>query len=180
MVYNAPMHKESIFLVGPMGAGKSTVGKALAEKLHYQFIDSDHVIEERTGATIPMIFDIEGEAGFRAREAVVIDELSKQSEVVLATGGGVVETESNRQHLRSRGYVVYLQSSVESLIQRTKHDRNRPLLQTDNPAQVLRDLMEKREPWYIEMADLVIQTQQVPVYKVVKQIVESLEKEKIV
>lgn len=174
------MHKESIFLVGPMGAGKSTVGKLLAEKLHYQFVDSDHEIEAKTGATIPMIFDIEGESGFRNREALMIDELSEKSEVVLATGGGVVETESNRQHLRSRGFVVYLQSPVEALIQRTKHDRNRPLLQTENPAQVLRDLMTKREPWYLEMADLVVETQQVPVHRVVKQIVERLEAEQIV
>ena len=135
-----------------MGAGKSTVGKLLAEKLNYQFVDSDHEIEAKTGANIPMIFDIEGEAGFRVREAAMIDELTQRSEVVLATGGGVVETESNRQHLRSRGFVVYLKSPVEALIQRTKHDRNRPLLQTDNPAQVLRDLMKKREPWYLELS----------------------------
>lgn len=163
-----------------MGAGKSTVGKLLAEKLHYQFVDSDHEIEARTGATIPMIFDIEGESGFRSREASMVDELSQRQEVVLATGGGVVETESNRQHLRTRGFVVYLKSSVDALISRTKHDRNRPLLQTDNPAQVLRDLMEKREPWYIEMADMVIETQQMPVHRVVKQIVDRLEAEKIV
>jgi len=180
ILYNVLMHKESIFLVGPMGAGKSTVGKCLADKLHYDFVDSDHEIEAKTGATIPMIFDIEGEQGFRSREALMVDELSQRSEVVLATGGGVVETESNRQHLRTRGFVVYLQSPVEALIQRTKHDRNRPLLQTDNPAQVLRDLMKKREPWYLEMADLVIETQQVPVHRVVKQIIERLELEKIV
>ena len=173
------MYKESIFLVGPMGAGKSTVGRLLAEKLRYSFVDSDHEIEARTGATIPMIFDIEGETGFRTREATMIDELSERSEVVLATGGGVVETESNRQHLRTRGFVVYLKSPVESLIQRTKHDRNRPLLQTENPAQVLRDLMKRREPWYIEMADLIIETQQVPVHRVVKQIIDCLESEHI-
>ena len=150
------MHKESIFLVGPMGAGKSTVGRYLADKLHYDFVDSDHVIEERTGTTIPTIFDIEGESGFRDREESVLDDLTQLPETVLATGGGVVEREHNRQHIRSRGFVVYLRSPVENLIQRTKHDRNRPLLQTDNPEQVLRDLMERREPWYLEMADLVI------------------------
>ncbi len=163
-----------------MGAGKSTVGRLIAEKLHYQFVDSDHEIEERTGATIPMIFDFEGEAGFREREELMIDELSERTEVVLATGGGVVEREKNRQHLRTRGFVVYLKSPVEALIQRTKHDRNRPLLQTDNPEKVLADLMEKREPWYLEMADLVIETQQVPVHRVVKQILDRLEEEQIV
>lgn len=163
-----------------MGAGKSTVGRLVAEKLNYQFVDSDHEIEARTGATIPMIFDIEGESGFREREEHMVDELTQRNEVVLATGGGVVEREVNRQHLRSRGFVVYLKSPVESLIQRTKHDRNRPLLQTENPAKVLTDLMTKREPWYIEMADLVIETQQVPVHRVVKQIIDALEEQQIV
>ncbi len=174
------MHKESIFLVGPMGAGKSTVGRLLAEKMLYHFVDSDHEIEARTGASIPMIFDIEGESGFREREAQIIDELTQRTETVLATGGGVVECEVNRQHLRSRGFVVYLKSPVEALIQRTKHDRNRPLLQTDDPAKVLRELMEKREPWYIEMADLVVETQQVSVHRVVKQVLERLSAEKII
>ncbi len=178
--YNALMHKESIFLVGPMGAGKSTVGRLLAEKLAYQFVDSDHEIEARTGAAISMIFDIEGEAGFREREEQVIDDLTQRTETVLATGGGVVEREVNRQHLRSRGFVVYLKSPVEALIQRTKHDRNRPLLQTENPAEVLRELMVRREPWYIEMADLVIETQQVSVHRVVKQVIDRLIEENIV
>jgi len=173
------MHKDSIFLIGPMGAGKSTVGKLLAEKLHYDFVDSDHEIEARTGATIPMIFDIEGEAGFRDREVAAIDDLTQRTLCVVATGGGVVEREENRQHLRSRGFVVYLQSNVESLIQRTKHDRNRPLLQTQNPEQVLQDLMERREPWYLEMADLVVPTQQVSVHRVVKKIYDELIKREL-
>lgn len=163
-----------------MGAGKSTVGRALAERLHYEFVDSDHEIEDRTGASIPMIFDIEGEQGFRDREEGVIDDLSQRSETILATGGGVVERENNRKHLRTRGFVVYLKSPVEALIQRTKHDRNRPLLQQDNPGQVLRDLMERREPWYMEMADLVVETQQVPVHRVVKKIVDHLQAEQMV
>jgi len=173
------MHRESIFLIGPMGAGKSTVGKFLAEKLHFEFVDSDHVIEERTGTTIPTIFDIEGESGFRDREEAVVDELTQLHDTVLATGGGVVERESNRQHLRSRGFVVYLKSPVENLIARTKHDRNRPLLQNDNPEQVLRDLMARREPHYLEMADLVVETQQASVFKVVKTIIEALKKENL-
>ncbi len=174
------MHKESIFLVGPMGAGKSTVGRVLAERLQYEFVDSDHVIEERTGASIPMIFDIEGESGFRDREEGVLDDLTQRPQLVLATGGGVVEREENRKHLRSRGFVVYLKSPVESLIQRTKHDRNRPLLQQPNPGKVLRELMERREPWYMEMADLVIETQQVPVHRVVKKIVDQLHAEQVI
>jgi shikimate kinase len=174
------MHKESIFLIGPMGAGKSTVGRVLAERLQYDFVDSDHEIEARTGATIPMIFDIEGEAGFRDREESVIDDLSQRPQIVLATGGGAVERENNRKHLRTRGFVVYLKSPVESLIQRTKHDRNRPLLQNANPEKVLRELMERREPWYLEMADLVIETQQVPVHRVVKTILDQLAQEQII
>jgi len=174
------MHKESIFLIGPMGAGKSTVGRILAERLNYEFIDSDHVIERRTGASIPMIFDIEGESGFRDREESVVDDLTAHPQIVLATGGGVVERENNRKHLRSRGFVVYLKSPVESLIQRTKHDRNRPLLQQGNPAKVLQELMLKREPWYIEMADLVIETQQMPVHRVVKQIMDQLQEEQVI
>ena len=174
------MYKESIFLIGPMGAGKSTVGRILAERLQYDFVDSDHVIEARTGASIPMIFDIEGEPGFRDREECVIDDLTQRPQTILATGGGVVEREENRKNLRSRGFVVYLKSPVESLIQRTKHDRNRPLLQHANPAKVLRELMVRREPWYLEMADLVIETQQVPVHKVVKQIIDQLHEEQVI
>jgi len=173
------MHRESIFLIGPMGAGKSTVGKFLAEKLRFEFVDSDHVIEERTGTTIPTIFDIEGEKGFRDREETVIDELTQWPETVVATGGGVVEREPNRQHLRSRGFVVYLKSPVENLIARTRHDRNRPLLQNDNPEKVLRDLMERREPHYLDMADLVVETQQASVFKVVKTIIEALKQENL-
>lgn len=173
------MHKENIFLVGPMGVGKSTVGRVLSEKLHYDFVDSDHEIEDKTGATIPMIFDIEGESGFRQREANVIDELTQRTETVLATGGGAVLNVENRKHLRSRGFVVYLRSSVDALVQRTKHDRNRPLLQTDNPRQVLTDLMKQRDPLYHEVADLVIETEQLPVHRVVKKIMDKLEAEKL-
>lgn len=174
------MHNQSIFLVGPMGAGKSTVGRFLAERLGYEFIDSDHEIEDRTGVTIPMIFDIEGEAGFRQREIAVIDELTQRPSIVLATGGGVVLAEDNRRALRSRGFVIYLRSSVESLVQRTKNDRNRPLLQTGDPETVIRQILEARDPLYVEIADLVIETQQVSVFRVVKHIHETLEAQGIV
>lgn len=163
-----------------MGAGKSTVGRFLADKLHYQFLDSDHVIEDKTGATIPMIFDIEGESGFRAREKSAIDDLTQQSEIVLATGGGAILNPDNRKNLRSRGFVVYLKSSVDSLVQRTRHDRNRPLLQTEKPEQVLKKLIEERGPLYEEVSDLVIQTEQVSVHRVVKQILDKLAEQKII
>lgn len=174
------MYKESIFLIGPMGAGKSTVGRILAEKLNYQFVDSDHEIEAKTGATIPMIFDIEGESGFRVREMHAIDELTQRSETVLATGGGAIIKEENRKHLRSRGFVVYLKSPVESLVQRTAHDRNRPLLQTGDPEAVLRQLLVEREPYYCEVADLIIETEQASVHRVVRQILDALENEDLI
>lgn len=173
------MHKESIFLIGPMGAGKSTVGRLLANRLGYKFVDSDHNIEDKTGATIPMIFDIEGEVGFRLREKASIDELTQLPEAVLATGGGVILDEENRKNLRSRGFVVYLKSSAEALFHRTRHDKNRPLLQADNPAKVLADILKAREPFYIEVADLVIETETLSAYKVVKQIIDTLEEQNI-
>ena len=163
-----------------MGAGKSTVGRFLAQRMGYEFLDSDHEIEARTGVTIPMIFDIEGEAGFRDREVAVIDDLTQQKNLVLATGGGAVLREENRRALCSRGFVVYLRASVDSLIARTKNDRSRPLLQTDNPEQVIRELLEKRDPIYMELADLVVETQQVSVYRVVKHIHETLESQGVV
>ncbi len=163
-----------------MGAGKSTVGRFLAQRMGYEFLDSDNEIEARTGVTIPMIFDIEGEAGFRDREVAVIDDLTQQKNLVLATGGGAVLREENRRALCSRGFVVYLRASVDSLIARTKNDRSRPLLQTDNPEQVIRELLEKRDPIYMELADLVVETQQVSVYRVVKHIHETLESQGVV
>lgn len=174
------MQRESIFLVGPMGSGKSTVGRILAEKLHYQFLDSDHVIEERTGTTIPTIFDIEGEAGFRDREQAVIEELTQLPETVLATGGGAVLRPENRRVLGARGFVVYLKSPVHALVQRTRMDRNRPLLQTDDPEAVLRKIVEEREPLYLEVADMVVETEYASVHRVVKQIMERLEEEQII
>ena len=124
----------NIFLVGMMGAGKTSVGKMLARNLGKAFHDSDHVIESRTGVKIPVIFELEGEAGFRAREAAVIEELTALQEVVLATGGGAVLDASNRALLQAGGTVVYLRASVNELWNRTRHDRNRPLLQTRRPA----------------------------------------------
>ncbi len=148
----------NIFLVGLMGAGKTTVGRALAKRLNKQFIDSDHEIEARTGAAIPLIFEIEGEASFRQREAEVIRDLTAQQDIVLATGGGVVLSAENRAYLKSRGTVIYLRASVNNLLQRTSHDKNRPLLQTADPRKTLEELSRIREPLYNEVADIVIDT----------------------
>lgn len=148
----------NIFLVGLMGAGKTTVGRALAKKLNKRFIDSDHEIEERTGATIPLIFEIEGEAAFRQREAEVIRDLTAQQDIVLATGGGAVLNAESRAYLKSRGTVIYLRASVNSIVQRTSHDKNRPLLQTGDPRKTIEELSRIREPLYNEVAHIVIDT----------------------
>lgn len=166
--------------MGPMGAGKSTVGRLLAEQLGYTFCDSDHEIEARTGATIPMIFDIEGEQGFRQREAQVIDELTQLPQIVLATGGGAVLRPDNRKLLRSRGFVIYLQSDVDNLFNRVKHDRNRPLLQNEDPKATLAAILKEREPLYKEVADLVVQTEAVSVGLVVRKILNELKQQNIV
>ena len=167
----------NVFLVGPMGAGKSTIGRLLAKELHYPFKDSDREIEARTGADIPWIFDVEGEEGFRQREEAMIAELVQERGIVLATGGGVVMREANRRALASNGLVVYLRTSVEQQLQRTAKDRQRPLLQTADPEKVLRELMERREPLYREIAHLVIDTDQRGPKVVVNTIIAQLGRE---
>ncbi len=164
----------NIFLVGLMGAGKTTVGKQLAKSLDKTFYDSDHEIERRCGVNIPLIFELEGEAGFRKREALAIAELSQLQDVVLATGGGAVLLQENRQVLSSRGQVVYLRASVDELWNRTRGDRNRPLLQTDDPRERLQTLFAQRDPLYNEVADFVIDTGGQPVSAIVAQIENSL------
>jgi len=148
----------NIFLIGPMGAGKSTIGRQLARELKLEFLDTDREIEDRSGADIPWIFDVEGEAGFRKREANMIAELSQQRDVVMATGGGAVESADNRQHLSARGTVVYLFATVEQQLERTSKDKNRPLLQNEDPEQVLRDLFASRHALYEETADIQVAT----------------------
>jgi len=148
----------NIFLVGMMGAGKTSVGRVLAKRLNKAFYDSDHVIEQRTGVKIPVIFEIEGEPGFRHRESVVLDELTALDNIVLATGGGAVLAQANRERLRNRGTVVYLRASVKDLLNRTRHDKNRPLLQTADPRARLNELYEKRDPLYREVAHVTIDT----------------------
>jgi shikimate kinase len=148
----------SIFLVGMMGAGKTSVGKLLARRLGKTFHDSDQVIESRTGVKIPIIFELEGEDGFRAREAAVISELSALKDIVLATGGGVVLNPRNRELLKARGTVVYLRASVNELWNRTRHDRNRPLLRTADPYARLCELHAERDPLYRQVADITVET----------------------
>jgi len=148
----------NIILVGMMGAGKTTVGRLLAKQLGKTFIDSDEEIQRRTGVTIPHIFDIEGEAGFRLRETSAIQDLLNQDNIVLATGGGAVLNPHNRSIMEQNGIVVYLKSSVHDLWQRTRHDHNRPLLQTDNPRAKLQELHDQRDPLYTEVADVIVHT----------------------
>ncbi|MBN2886533.1 MAG: shikimate kinase AroK [Chromatiaceae bacterium] len=166
---------QNIFIVGPMGAGKSTVGRQLAEALSYTFRDSDQEIQRRTGVDIPTIFEFEGEEGFRARERQVIIDLVAEERIVLATGGGVVINAENRQDLAARGVVIYLHCSPEQQHARTARDRNRPLLDTDEPLDRLRELMETRDPLYRQVADLVVSTEKRGTSSVVKEILRRLE-----
>lgn len=165
----------NLILVGPMGAGKSTIGRLLAKELRLPFKDSDKEIEQRTGADIPWIFDVEGEQGFREREQAVIVDLSAADGLVLATGGGAVLRAENRRALHAGGRVVYLHATVEQQIDRTSRDRNRPLLRTADPARVLSELMAIRDPLYREIADVVIETDERPPRMVVLEIIERLE-----
>jgi shikimate kinase len=165
----------SFFLVGPMGAGKSTIGRQLARSLRLQFVDSDREIEKRTGVDIALIFELEGESGFRKREKEVIDELTARCGVVLATGGGAVLARANRNRLSSRGYVIYLYTSVEQQLKRVAHDKNRPLLHTPDPKQTLVELMKVRDPLYRAVADWTIETDGCRVRDVVQKIISHIE-----
>ena len=166
----------NIFLVGLMGSGKTTIGRALAKRLNKRFFDSDHELEARTGASIPLIFEIEGEASFRQREADMIRDLTALEGVVLATGGGSILNPQSRDYLKSRGLVIYLHAGVSSILQRTGHDKNRPLLQTADPRGRLEELALQREPYYQEVADIVIETGRPNVQYLVQTIVACLEK----
>ena len=165
-------HPQNLFLVGPMGAGKSAVGRQLARMLHLEFVDSDAEIESRTGVDIPFIFEKEGEAGFRKREAKVIEDLSQKDGIVLATGGGAIMDPRNRNHLGARGFVVYLKTSVDQQLSRTRKGRNRPLLENGDPRAVLEALMATREPLYREIADLTVDTDRRKVRDVANEILD--------
>ncbi|WP_339803749.1 shikimate kinase AroK [uncultured Marinobacter sp.] len=163
-----------IVLVGPMGAGKSTIGRLLSRELGFQFQDSDRVIEERCGADIPWIFDVEGEAGFRQRESAILRELADDTRVVLATGGGAVMRDDNHEFLKKDAVVVYLKASLEQQIERTSKDRNRPLLQNEDPEAVLRHLFAIRDPIYTGLADIIMHTDRKSPRLVVRQIINRL------
>jgi shikimate kinase len=167
----------NIFIIGPMGAGKSTIGRQLAEALSFRFEDSDLEIQRRTGVDIPTIFEYEGEEGFRNREQQVIADLTAQEGLVLATGGGSILRDVNRQNLAARGVVIYLHCSPEQQYARTSRDRNRPLLHTEDPLERLRGLMAEREPLYRSVADLVVSTEKRGTASVVKEIRRRLETE---
>ena len=170
-----PSHKsQRIFLIGPMGSGKTTIGRQLARACKLEFVDSDAEIVDRTGAEISWIFDIEGESGFRKREKAVIDELTQRSSIVLATGGGSVLDSDNRRNLASRGVVVYIYASLDRLFKRTSKDKSRPLLNHDDPKSILKALQQERDPLYREIADMVIETDDCTVTHAVKQIRKRL------
>jgi shikimate kinase / 3-dehydroquinate synthase len=168
------LNQGNIFLVGLMGSGKSTVGKALAKKLNKRFIDSDHEIEVRTGTSISMIFEVEGEAAFRQREVDVIRDLTAQDGIVLATGGGAVLTPESRRYLHSRGTVIYLRASIHSILHRTRNDRSRPLLRTADPRKKLEELEAQRDPLYREVAHVTIDTGRPNVQYLVQTILSRL------
>ena len=158
-----------------MGAGKSTIGKYLAQHLKLRFVDTDSEIEERTGADIPWIFDVEGEEGFRDREQQVVEEMTLWDDIVLATGGGVVLRPENCRALAARGFVVYLYASVDEQVRRTRRDRRRPLLQKGDPEEVLRSLMATRDPLYREISDHIIETDGCSPRTVAQRLVQELQ-----
>jgi shikimate kinase len=164
----------NFFLVGLMGAGKTTIGRALARKAGKTFYDSDQEIEARTGVRVATIFDIEGEKRFRDRETCVIAELARLNNIVLATGGGAVLRAENRQELKRHGTVIYLRANIDDLLARTQHDRSRPLLQTADPRAKLASLFEERDPLYREIADLIIDTTQQNINMLVTHLEEQL------
>ncbi|OSI10366.1 shikimate kinase [Neisseria zoodegmatis] len=164
----------NLFLIGLMGAGKTTLGKHIAQVLEHSFYDSDQEICRRTGVSIPTIFEVEGEQGFRDREAAIIDELTAMNNIVLATGGGAVIREENRHNLRTRGTVVYLHASPEVLLERTRYDNNRPLLQVENPLAKLQELYQTRDGIYRETAHIIVEANRPNCYKTAEHLLALL------
>lgn len=165
---------DNLYLIGAMGAGKSTVGRALAKTMGKDFVDSDREIEAQTGASISLIFELEGEEGFRRREESMIEQLAERDGIVLATGGGVVLSESNRARLMARGFCIYLDAPVDLLVERTRRDRGRPLLADTDPRERLTDLLEERDPLYRMVADMVLKTDRRTARHVVREIQQRL------
>lgn len=157
-----------------MGAGKSTIGRHLAQMLHLEFHDSDHEIEKRTGADIAWVFDVEGEEGFRVRETQVVADLTEKQGIVLATGGGSIQSKEIRNNLSARGIVVYLETTIDKQVARTQRDKRRPLLQVDDPREVLENLAVTRNPLYEEIADVIVKTDEQSAKVVANQIIEQL------
>lgn len=167
--------KRNIYLIGMPGSGKSTIGRSLAKCLRLTFVDADHAMTDRTGVAIATIFELEGEAGFRQRETALMSELSKRSDILVATGGGAILLGDNRALLRATGVVVYLRAKLDDLWARTQNDTKRPLLRSENPRAVLSSLLEIREPLYAEIADLVVDTAGYPkVTRLAQEIAERL------
>ncbi|MGD8378709.1 MAG: shikimate kinase [Gammaproteobacteria bacterium] len=163
-----------IFLIGPMGAGKTSIGRQLARLAAIPFHDTDLYIQQRTGVDIPLIFDIEGEAGFRRRETDALKHLSAESRWIIATGGGAVLAEANRRLMQERGHIVYLRAGVDAQMRRTRRGRHRPLLETEDPAGRLRELFEDRDPLYGELADTIVETDRRNVREVAREIARRL------
>ena len=165
---------KNIYLIGLMGSGKTTLGKVLSKKLDKQFYDSDQVIEEKLGVNVPMIFEYEGEAGFREREKDILKELVSKQNIVLATGGGIILSESNRDLLAKNGIVIYLKSNQKDLVLRMKNDKTRPLLKNGNVELIIKKLCQEREPLYEEIADFKIATKNKRIYEVVNEIIRVI------
>ena len=172
---NRKYQSGNLILVGMMGSGKTTMGRALSKCLGKIFVDSDEEVQKRTGVTIPHIFDIEGEEGFRQRECAVIRDLSGRDNLVLATGGGVILAEQNRALLQQNGIVIYLKANVHDLWQRTRHDRSRPLLQTADPHAKLTELFHQRDPLYRQVADIIIQSGKQSAHTLMLHLVDEIE-----
>ncbi len=175
--YNAPvsLHRGNLFLVGLMGAGKSTLGRQVARRIHVPFVDADLELERRLGVTIPMIFEIEGEAAFRDREEALIAELTDLTGVVLATGGGAVTREASRRCLKERGTVLYLHAAPETLWERVRHGRDRPMLSVEDPRARIAALYAERDPLYREIADQVIESDRDTVMRFARSLAARLE-----
>jgi shikimate kinase len=169
---------ERIFLIGPMGAGKTAIGRELARQLKLAFVDADQEIERRTGADVALIFEKEGEAGFRRRERETIEELTQRERVVLATGGGAVLDPANREALKNRGFVIYLKASISAQAARTGHNRNRPLLDTNDREARLEQLFTARAPLYEGLAQLTVDTEDGHVRDITRRILKELERHK--